>query len=137
MRFGDGAWRMLPGVVPTYLARVDGVERSATELLIHVSSRPEKERWATLQGDMFTVRISTPSPDVLRVRPLSRTGPRPAGAHGRSRFPGGDPIRGCAASGASGPRRRSLVHPFRSTRSFTILRQIASPMPVPSYASRP
>ncbi len=68
MRFGDGAWRMLPGVVPTYLARVDGVERSATELCVHVSSRPEHERWATLQGDMFTVRISTPGPDVLRVR---------------------------------------------------------------------
>lgn len=68
MRFGDGAWRMLPGVVPTYLARVDGVERSDVELLLHVSSRPEKERWATLAGDMFTLRISSPGDGVLRVQ---------------------------------------------------------------------
>ena len=68
MRFGDGAWRMLPDVVPTYLARVDGVERTATELQVHVSSRPEKERWATLAGDMFSVRISSPGDGVLRVQ---------------------------------------------------------------------
>jgi alpha-D-xyloside xylohydrolase len=68
MRFGDGAWRMLPDVVPTYLARVDGVERSDTELLVHVSSRPEKERWATLAGDMFSVRVSSTGDGVLRVQ---------------------------------------------------------------------
>jgi alpha-D-xyloside xylohydrolase len=68
MRFGDGAWRMLDGVVPTYLARVDGVERTDTELLLHVTSRPETERWATLQGDMFTLRVSSPAEGVLRVQ---------------------------------------------------------------------
>jgi len=68
MRFGDGAWRMLPGVVPTYLARIDGVERGEKAVLLHVSSRHEKERWATLAGDMFSVRISSPGEGVLRVR---------------------------------------------------------------------
>jgi alpha-D-xyloside xylohydrolase len=74
MRFGDGAWRMLEGVVPTYLARVDGVERTETELLVHVSSRPEKERWATLAGDMFSVRVSSPGDGVLRVQVLHHVG---------------------------------------------------------------
>ena len=68
MRFGDGAWRMLDGVVPTYLARIDGVERTDTELLLHVSSRPETERWATLAGDMFSIRVSSPGEGVLRVQ---------------------------------------------------------------------
>jgi alpha-D-xyloside xylohydrolase len=81
MRFGDGAWRMLPGVVPTYLARLDGVDRSQTELLLHVSSRPEKERWATLQGDMFSVRISSPADDVLRVQVSHHQGRVRRGPH--------------------------------------------------------
>ena len=29
MRFGDGAWAMLPDVTPTYLSRVDAVEQVA------------------------------------------------------------------------------------------------------------
>jgi alpha-D-xyloside xylohydrolase len=68
MRFGDGAWQMLPGVVPTYLTRVDAVEVSEREVTIHVFSRAEKARWATLAGAMFTVRITSPAEDVLRVQ---------------------------------------------------------------------
>jgi len=39
MRFGDGAWRMLDGVVPHYLARVDGLDVTARQALLHVSDR--------------------------------------------------------------------------------------------------
>jgi alpha-D-xyloside xylohydrolase len=81
MRFGDGAWRMLPGVVPTYLARVDGFERTQTELVLHVSNRTEKERWATLAGDMFTVRISSPCAGVARVQVIHHLGRRRRGPH--------------------------------------------------------
>lgn len=67
MRFGNGAWSMLPGVTPTYLTRVDESTISEREAIFHVGSRPEKERWATLAGHMFTVRISSPAANVLRV----------------------------------------------------------------------
>jgi alpha-D-xyloside xylohydrolase len=68
MRFGDGAWSMLPGVVPHFLARVDGVEIGERELVLHVASRPETARWATLHGHMFTVRITSPADNVARIQ---------------------------------------------------------------------
>jgi alpha-D-xyloside xylohydrolase len=59
---------MLPGVVPHYLSRVDGVEIRERELVVHVASCPETARWATLQGHMFTVRITSPADNVARIR---------------------------------------------------------------------
>lgn len=78
MRFGDGAWRMLPGVTPTYLSRVDDLSVSDRELVLHVSSRPEKERWATLAGHRFTVRVTVVDDGVLRIRVTHYKGRRPA-----------------------------------------------------------
>jgi len=68
MRFGNGAWAMMPDVTPTFLARVDEVEQSDDALVLHVSNVPHKERWATLEGHMFTVRITSPQENVLRVQ---------------------------------------------------------------------
>ena len=68
MRFGDGAWRMLPGVDPNYLSRIDGVQVAENELVLNVTSRLEKARWATLAGHMFTVRITSPADNVLRIQ---------------------------------------------------------------------
>jgi alpha-D-xyloside xylohydrolase len=68
MRFGDGAWRMLDGVVPHYPARVDGLDVTARQALLHVSDRVERERWATLAGNMFTVRVSSPLDGVFRIQ---------------------------------------------------------------------
>jgi alpha-D-xyloside xylohydrolase len=68
MRFGNGAWTMLPGVKPNYLGRVDAVEIRDRELIIHVGSRLETARWATLEGHMFTVRVTSPARNVLRVQ---------------------------------------------------------------------
>jgi alpha-D-xyloside xylohydrolase len=76
MRFGNGAWTMMPGVIPTYLMRVDGVEIAENEVVLHVFSRAEKERWATLQGHMFTVRITSPGEGVLRLRVQHHKGRR-------------------------------------------------------------
>jgi alpha-D-xyloside xylohydrolase len=77
MRFGDGAWRMLDDVTPHYLARVDGAEVEPRELVLHVSSRPELERWATLAGHMFTLRVSSPLDGVLRVSLTHHKGRHP------------------------------------------------------------
>jgi alpha-D-xyloside xylohydrolase len=79
MRFGDGAWRMLDDVSPTYLARVDANEQSATEVLLHVSNHLEQARWTTLEGHMFTVRISTPGTNVFRIRVTHHKGRLPRG----------------------------------------------------------
>ncbi len=68
MRFGDGAWRMLPGVNPSYLTRVEAVTVSQSAVVLNVFSRLEKERWATLFGHMFTVTLSSPSDNVVRVQ---------------------------------------------------------------------
>jgi alpha-D-xyloside xylohydrolase len=68
MRFGNGAWTMLPGVTPSYPTRVDEVRISEREVVFHVFSHAEKQRWATLQGDMFTVRITSPDDHVFRIQ---------------------------------------------------------------------
>jgi alpha-D-xyloside xylohydrolase len=72
---------MMPGVTPTYLARVDGVRISDREIVLHVSSRPEKERWATLQGHMFTVRLTSPAENVIRVQVKHHKGRKPRIPH--------------------------------------------------------
>lgn len=67
---------MLPDVTPTYLSRVDAIDIGEREVVLHVSSRPERARWATLAGHMFTVRLTAPLPDVLRVEILHHKGRR-------------------------------------------------------------
>src|ERR1035438_8215356 len=70
---------MLPGVTPTYLTRVDDVRVSEREVVFDVFSRPEPERWATLQGDMFTVRIASPAANVMRIQVTHHKGRRQRG----------------------------------------------------------
>lgn len=81
MRFGDGAWRMLDDVTPHYLARVDGVDVASRQAVLNVSSRLESERWATLQGHMFTVRVTSPLDNVLRVQLTHHKGRQQRGPH--------------------------------------------------------
>jgi alpha-D-xyloside xylohydrolase len=81
MRFGDGAWRMLPGVHPTYLTRIDAVTVSDSAIVLDVFSRPEKERWATLFGHMFTVTLTSPSENVVRVQVTHHKGRKILGPH--------------------------------------------------------
>ena len=67
MRFGDGAWRMLDDVTPVYPSRVDNVSLEPRRIVFDVSTRLEEARWATLEGHMFTVEITSPLPGVLRA----------------------------------------------------------------------
>lgn len=76
MRFGNGAWAMQPDVTPTYLARVDAVEVAEQAVTLHVSSVPHKERWATLEGHMFTLSVTSPAESVLRVQVTHHKGRR-------------------------------------------------------------
>lgn len=77
MRFGNGAWRMLDDVTPTYLSRVDAVEVTEHALVLHVVSKLDESRGGTLEGDMFTVRLSSPAENVLRVQVSHHLGRRP------------------------------------------------------------
>ncbi len=82
MRFGNGAWRMLDDVVPTYLSRVDGIETTERELVLHVVSKLDESRGSTLEGHMFSVRLTSPAPSVVRVQVSHHKGrvqQRPAG----------------------------------------------------------
>ena len=79
MRFGDGAWRMLEDVTPSYLARVDSAEVAERQAVFHVSSRPETTRGATLEGRMFTVRLTSPGPNVFRIQVTHHKGRKHAG----------------------------------------------------------
>jgi len=79
MRFGDGAWRMLDDVTPSYLSRVDGVEVTERKVVFHVFSRLEPERWATLQGHMFSVEVTSPAENVFRIRMRHHVGRREDG----------------------------------------------------------
>jgi alpha-D-xyloside xylohydrolase len=79
MRFGNGAWTMLPGVTPSYLTRVDAVRHSESEVVFDVFSRVERERWATLQGDTFAVRITSPAESVFRIQVAHHKGRRQRG----------------------------------------------------------
>jgi alpha-D-xyloside xylohydrolase len=81
MRFGDGAWRLLDDVTPSYLARVDALEVQERRAVCHVFSRLERERWATLQGHMFTVELTSPADNVLRIRLTHHLGRRERGPH--------------------------------------------------------
>ena len=76
MRFGDGAWRMLEDVTPSYLSRVDGVDITERRAVFHVFSRLEPERWATLQGHMFTLEVTSPAENVFRIRMRHHLGRR-------------------------------------------------------------
>lgn len=79
MRFSDGAWRMLPGVTPNYLARVDAVTITEREVRLDVSNRLEKQRWDTLYGHMFTVTLSSPADNVVRVQVTHHKGRKQLG----------------------------------------------------------
>ena len=81
MRFGDGAWRMLDDVTPVYPARVDAFDVKRNELTLHVSSRMEEARWATLEGHMFTVQITAPAENVFRIRVTHHKGRMRKGPH--------------------------------------------------------
>jgi alpha-D-xyloside xylohydrolase len=70
---------MLPGVTPSYPSRVIEARVSEREALLFVHSKLAKERWETLEGHMFTVRITSPAANVFRVQVTHNKGRRPRG----------------------------------------------------------
>jgi alpha-D-xyloside xylohydrolase len=70
---------MLPDVTPTYLARVDAVEVGGARGGPARLEPPRDGALATLAGHMFTVRVTAPLDDVLRVEVVHHRGRRRRG----------------------------------------------------------
>src|SRR3954464_15159922 len=68
MKFTDGQWLLRPGVTAHYAAEAHTVTVEKEQLVVHAPARPIRHRGDTLQGPLLTVTLSSPLPDVIRVR---------------------------------------------------------------------
>lgn len=68
MKFTDGQWLLRPGVTAHYAAEAHTVVVEREQLVVSAPVRPIRHRGDTLQGPLLTVTISSPLPDVARVR---------------------------------------------------------------------
>lgn len=68
MKFTDGNWLLQPGIKANYPAEVFEAQAQNGELELYAPTRHIRHRGDTLEGPVLTVRVSSPMPDVLRVR---------------------------------------------------------------------
>ncbi|GAA3239238.1 alpha-xylosidase [Nonomuraea helvata] len=78
MKFKDGYWRLRPGVRAHYAAQAHDVTAAAGSLRILAPARPITRRGHTLDGPVLRVDLSSPMPDVIRVRTVHFAGSVPA-----------------------------------------------------------
>jgi len=81
MKFTDGNWMMRPGVKANYAAEGYEVWREGDGLGFLAPTSNIRHRGDTLQGPALTVRISSPMPDVIRVRISHFEGGQDQGPH--------------------------------------------------------
>jgi len=68
MKFTDGQWLLRPGVTAHYAAEAHTVSAEHEKLVIHAPTRVIRHRGDTLQGPLLTITLSSPLPDIVRVR---------------------------------------------------------------------
>src|SRR5258708_1256549 len=68
MKFTDGYWMMREGVRAHYAAQAYDGETDERSLTVFAAPRPIRHRGDTVQGPLLTIRMSSPMPDVARVR---------------------------------------------------------------------
>ena len=68
MKFTDGQWLLQPGVMAHYATEAHSVATEGGKLIVHAPVRSIRERGDTLQGPLLTVTLSSPLPDIVRVR---------------------------------------------------------------------
>ncbi|MEW9551714.1 alpha-xylosidase [Nonomuraea sp. NPDC050783] len=78
MKFKDGYWRMRPGVRAAYAAAAHDVTAEAASLRVLAPARPVTRRGDTIDGPVLRVELSSPMPDVIRVRTVHFAGSVPA-----------------------------------------------------------
>ena len=79
MKFSDGYWRMREDVTDWHPVQVYDVCQSPDALTIYATTRKIEHRGDTLGGPLVTIRLSSPWPDVVRVRLTHFEGEVPRG----------------------------------------------------------
>lgn len=68
MKFTDGNWMMQPGVRAHYPAEAYEIEALGNQLRVVAATRKINHRGDTLEGPLLTLDISSPRPDIVRIR---------------------------------------------------------------------
>ena len=68
MKFTNGYWQMRDGLKAFFPAEAYSIDVKETSLEVYAPSRPIKHRGDTLNCPMFTVELSSPMEDVIRVK---------------------------------------------------------------------
>lgn len=79
MKFTDGNWMMQPGVKAHYPAEAYEAEIHGETLELYVPTRHIRHRGDTLEGPVLTVQLTSPLPEVIRVKVAHFTGGHDAG----------------------------------------------------------
>ena len=74
MKFTDGQWLLRPGTVAHYAAEAYSIAADGGKLVVHAPVRQIRGRFDTQQGPLLTVTLSSPLPDIVRVRIEHYTG---------------------------------------------------------------
>ncbi len=81
MKFTDGNWMHLPGVSAHYAAEAHLASDHGDRLRILAPCHPIRHRGDTLSGPLLTVDLSSPLPDVIRVKVTHFEGALDNGPH--------------------------------------------------------
>ncbi|MGA7881195.1 MAG: TIM-barrel domain-containing protein, partial [Terrimicrobiaceae bacterium] len=68
MKFTDGQWLLQPGVRAHYATEARSITAEDGRLVVVAPARPINDRGDTLQGPILTIILSSPLPDIVRVR---------------------------------------------------------------------
>jgi len=68
MKFSDGNWMMIEGVHASYTTQAYDVETTSRSLTIQATCAHIHNRGQTLGGPLVTVKLSSPSHDIIRVQ---------------------------------------------------------------------
>lgn len=77
MRFTNGYWLLREGVTLGKAVQVQRVDALPDRIELLVATRPVEHRGQTLNSGTISVQLSSPAPDVVRVRAAHHTGGRP------------------------------------------------------------
>ncbi|TVY11293.1 alpha-xylosidase [Paenibacillus cremeus] len=74
MKFTDGYWQVRKGVDIQYPMDVRDIQISSDLVKVYAATRPIKRKGDTLNGALLTAGLSSPIPNVIRVRWAHHTG---------------------------------------------------------------
>ena len=96
MKFSDGYWKLQEDVQADYAVAVEDAVCGDKSLTIYALTRPIRHRGDTLNSALLTVQVTSPMPDVIRVRLSHWDG---GAARGPAFAIAGEPVGECALDG--------------------------------------